>query len=160
MNELSPMPAAGDRNPIDAPLGWLRNEIDRLFDDFRRPVRSVFNFGMAGFGPTPAIELVEHDRDYRLTAELPGLTDEDIELAVGDGELILSGEKREQEERKDKGFMLSERRYGAFERRIALPADIDRDHIAAQFTKGVLEITLPKDAKAAGRTRHIAIRKG
>ena len=83
MNELAPAPLKSPPAPIDAPLGWLRSEIDRLFDDFRRPMRSVFNFGASEFGPIPAIEMSEHEKDYRLTAELPGLKDDDIEIDVG-----------------------------------------------------------------------------
>lgn len=160
MNDLTPAPMKSQPAAFDQPLGWLRSEIDRLFDDFRRPVRSVFNFGSTDFGPVPAVEMTEHDKDYRLTAELPGMKEDDIEIAVADGEITISGEKREEEERRDKGFMLSERRYGAFERRLALPADVDPDRISAEFRKGVLEVTLPKDAEIAGRTRRIEIRKG
>jgi HSP20 family protein len=160
VNDLTPAPMKTQPNAFDQPLGWLRNEIDRLFDDFRRPARSVFSIGSTDFGPMPAVELIERDKDYRLTAELPGMREEDIEIAVADGELTLSGEKHEEEERKERGFMLSERRYGAFERSITLPADVDRDHISAAFRKGVLEVTLPKDAQIAGRTRRIEVRKG
>ncbi|HEU4961438.1 MAG TPA: Hsp20/alpha crystallin family protein [Sphingomonas sp.] len=83
----------------------------------------------------------------------------DITVELTDGELTISGEKREAEERKDKGFMLSERRYGAFERRVALPSDIDADKVSAEFSKGVLEIVLPKDERAIGRARRIDVKK-
>jgi HSP20 family protein len=64
-----------------------------------------------------------------------------------------------EEERKDNGFLLSERRYGAFQRQIQLPADIDPDGIKAQFKECVLTVTLAKDEKAPARTRKIAIEK-
>jgi HSP20 family protein len=154
MNDLTTVPAKSQAGS-ETPLGWLRTEIDRLFDDFGRPASSIFNFG--AFAPVPALEMTEKDKEYRLTAELPGLKEDDVEISVVDGTLTLSGEKREETERSEGGALLSERRYGAFERRIALPADVDPDKVSAEFRSGVLTITLPKDAKAGDRTRKIAI---
>lgn len=156
MNDQTPVPAKTTKIH-ETPLGWLRTEIDRLFDDFGRPARSIFNFGAGGFAPLPALEMAEKDKEYRLTAELPGLKEADVEITIADGMLTLSGEKRDEEERKDDGYLLTERRYGAFERRIALPADINADAVSAKFSEGVLTITLPKDAKATERARKIAI---
>jgi HSP20 family protein len=155
MNDLTRV-SVKDRNLPDTPFGWLRTEIDRLFDDFGRPARSIFNFGQ-GFGPVPALEMSEKDKEYRLTAELPGLKEDDVEISVADGILTISGEKREEEDRKEDGMMLSERRYGAFERRITLPSDVKADAVAAEFKKGVLTITLPKDKNARDRARKIPV---
>lgn len=141
------------------PFGWLRSEIDRLFEDFGRPARSAFNFGLRSLAPVPALEMVDDKQSYRLTAELPGLADKDIDITVADGVLTISGEKREETERSEQGFMLSERRYGRFERQVTLPADVDPEAIKAQFKDGVLTLTLAKDEKAAARTRKIAIEK-
>lgn len=153
MNDVSTVPA---KRATATPLGWLRTEIDRLFDDFG-PARSVFNFGMSGFAPVPALEMTSGDEQYRLTAELPGLKEDDVELSVADGVLTLKGEKRHEEEKKAEGFLLSERSYGSFERRVTLPSDVDFDKIDAEFKKGVLTITLPRSPEAAERTRKIAI---
>lgn len=152
MNELTPVPGA--RRSATAPFGWLRSEFDRLFDDFG-PARSLFNVG--ALAPVPALELASGDKEYRLTAELPGLKDEDVEISVADGTLTLKGEKREAEEHKDDGYLMSERRYGRFERRISLPDDVDADKIAAAFKNGVLTVTMPKTENADGRARKIAI---
>jgi len=141
------------------PVGWLRSEIDRLFDDFGRPGQSLFNFGTRGGSPVPALELIEDDKAYKLTAELPGLKEDDVEISVSDGVLTISGEKKEESERKDKGFMLSERRYGLFQRQVALPADVDPNGIKARFDKGVLTLTLAKDEQVASRKQKIAIEK-
>lgn len=156
MNDLTRVPAKTPAT-TETPFGWLRTEIDRLFDDFGRPGRSLFNFGTAGFGPMPAVEMTEQDKDYRLTAELPGLKDDDVEISIADGMLTISGEKREEAERKQDGVLLSERRYGSFERRVALPSDVDADAITAEFKKGVLTVVLPKDPEAGERGRKIAI---
>ncbi|WP_037565892.1 Hsp20/alpha crystallin family protein [Sphingomonas sp. UNC305MFCol5.2] len=152
MNDLTPAHTA--RRATGAPLGWLRTEIDRLFDDFG-PARSLFNFG--SLAPVPALELSSGDKEYRLAAELPGLTEADVEISVADGILTLKGEKREAEEHKEAGYLMSERRYGKFERRIALPEDVDGDRIEATFAKGVLTVTLPRSEQAHDRARKIAI---
>ncbi|MBT2188362.1 Hsp20/alpha crystallin family protein [Sphingobium nicotianae] len=145
---------------MSEPVGWLRSEIDRLFDDFGSPGRSLFNFAPRGFSPLmPALEMVEDAKAYRLTAELPGLEEKDVEINVADGVLTISGEKKTEEERREEGFLLSERRYGSFKRQIALPADVDPDHIKANFKRGVLTLTLGKDGTAAARKRTIAIEK-
>lgn len=152
MSDLTP--ANTTRHATGAPLGWLRTEIDRLFDDFG-PTRSLFNFGSVA--PVPALELSSNDKEYRLTAELPGLADADVEISVADGILSLKGEKREAEEHKQDGYLMSERRYGKFERRIALPDDVDSDRIAATFTKGVLTVAMPRSEQAQDRARKIPI---
>lgn len=145
---------------ISEPVGWLRTEIDRLFDDFAGPGRSLFSFAPRGaLAIVPALEMVDDDKSYRLTAELPGLDEKDIEINVADGVLSISGEKKEEQERKEKGFLFSERRYGSFQRQVSLPADVDPEGIKAQFKDGVLTVTLAKDEKVAARTRKIAIEK-
>ena len=169
MTDQTPVPSGKTRpassirdlaTQMGDPMGWLRSEVDRLFEDFGRPARSVFNFGpRSPLAPVPALEMVEDDKAYRLTAELPGLAEKDVEISVVDDVLSISGEKKEEEERKEQGFLLSERRYGSFQRQIQLPEDINPDAIKAQFKDGVLTVTLAKDEKAAARTRKIAIEK-
>jgi HSP20 family protein len=150
------VPAARPRR-ADAisPMSWLRNEIDRLFDDVGRPSRSAFSFTLPA--APPALEMVDEDKAYRLTAELPGLGEKDVDISLADGVVTISGEKKEEKDEKDKGYVLSERRYGAFRRQIGLPSDVDPDGIKAAFKDGVLTITLPKDEKARTRARKIEI---
>jgi HSP20 family protein len=160
MNQMTPTKAAGTAVARTGanPVSWLRNEIDRLFDDFGGANRSIFDFGSRVFAaPSPAIEMKEGARDYQLTAELPGMAEDDVTIDVADDLLTISGEKRETEERKDDGYIVSERRYGSFERRIPIPTDVDAAKIKAKFAKGVLTVTLPKDEKAPARSRKVAI---
>ena len=103
--------------------------------------------------------MVDDKTEYRQTAELPGLSDKDVDLSVADGVLTLSGEKRKESERKEKGYMLSERRYGSFRRQLSLPSDVDPNGIKAQFKDGVLTVTLPKDERSPNRAHKIAIEK-
>ncbi len=139
--------------PPASPFAWLRS----MFDEMDRPTRDFF----APFTvfSAPAIDMIERDGAYRLTAELPGLTDEDVKVTVSDHQLIISGEKRQKEERKDDGFMLRERRYGSFERHVVLPVDAQEEGIDASFDKGVLTVTVPKGKAGPERGRRIAIRK-
>lgn len=163
MNELSNVPTPPRSalpltgGAFGEPLGWLRSEIDRLFDDFGRPARSLFNFGNRF--PVPAIDMVEEEKDYKLTVELPGLSEKDIEVSVADGMLRLAGEKKEEEKRKDDGYLMCERRFGAFERQVPLPRDVNSGKINARFKDGVLTVTMDKDENSAARTRKIAIQK-
>ena len=80
---------------ISEPGGWLRSEIDRLFDDFGSPARGLFNFGTrTDLAPVPALELVDDEKAYRRTAELPGLAEKDVEISVAAGVLTISVQRR------------------------------------------------------------------
>lgn len=136
------------------PLGWLRGEFDRIFDDLSG--RGFEPSLWQGRSRLPALEMEETDQGYRLNAELPGMTADDIEIDVSDGVLCISGEKKEQHEEKDKGFMFSERSYGRFERRIQLPPSADEDKIDAKFENGVLRIAIGKNEKAGRKKIEIA----
>src|SRR3546814_14840939 len=89
--------------------------------------------------------MVDDEKAYRLTAELPGLAEKDIDISVADGVLRNSGEKKEETERKEKGFLFSERRYGAFERDVPLPSDVNPDAIKAKFKDEGLTVTLENE---------------
>ncbi len=137
-----------------SPVGWLRDEFDRLLDEIAVPLRTVSG---ATMDVVPAMEMHEEDKAYRLTAELPGMAVADIDISVADGKLRISGEKKEATESKKNGTMISERRYGAFERRVSLPADADAKGIKASFKDGILTVSIKKDEKAASSTQKIAI---
>ncbi len=144
----------------DHPMDWLRTEIDHLFENFGRPAAGIFNFGnRSSAAALPAVELVDDEKTYRLTAELPGLNEQDIAVSVTDGVLSISGERKEAADRKDKGYVYSERRYGSFHRQMVLPSDVDQDGITADFKDGILTVTLAKDEKVLARSRKIEIGK-
>ena len=139
------------------PLTRLRSEVDRLFDDFpaRWPRFDLSSFAAAM--PVPAIEMSETDKAYKLAVEVPGMEASDIEVSVAGDRLVISGEKKEEREEKEKNYLYSERSYGAFERQIELPPGADAEKIKAAVRKGVLRITLPKTDKAANGKRRIEI---
>ncbi|MDE8653674.1 Hsp20/alpha crystallin family protein [Novosphingobium album (ex Liu et al. 2023)] len=163
MNEQTTISAPHARRAIEVkpegPIGWLRDEIDRLFDDFsvNRPARGIFAFPGLPRDASPAVELVEKDGGYRLTVEVPGINEKDIDIELAEGVLTISGEKREESETKESGYLISERSYGAFRRQVTLPADIDPDSLEAKVCDGVLRLDMKKDKTAASKTRKIAI---
>src|SRR3546814_14152759 len=103
--------------------------------------------------------MVDDEKAYRLTAELPGLAEKDIDISVADGVLRISGEKKEETERTEQGFLFSERRYGAFERAVPLPSDVTPEAITAQLRDGVLTVTLAKEQRPAATPRNTHIEK-
>ncbi|MBI4183013.1 MAG: Hsp20/alpha crystallin family protein [Proteobacteria bacterium] len=152
------------------PLLTLRDEIDRLFEDFSRG-RSLFPFARRIFDieplrrfpmtfgtAAPAVDLIESETEYRVTAELPGLEEKDIELTLSDDVLTLSGEKKEEREERRTDYYLSERRYGSFRRAFRMPEGVDREKIEARFENGVLTVTLPKTKAAQRKARKIAVK--
>ncbi|MDF0487534.1 Hsp20/alpha crystallin family protein [Sphingomonas sp. H39-1-10] len=157
MNEMSKTPATRTSIADISPFGWLRGEIDRMFADVDQPGRGFFDIAKRVVAPMPPLELNDTGDAYRLTAELPGLTDKDVSVEVTEGVLVIAGEKTASEERKDEGRLISERRYGAFRREIALPADADPNEIKAKFNHGVLSLEIAKDRNAPQRSRKIAI---
>jgi HSP20 family protein len=95
------------------------------------------------------------DKELRVSAELPGMDEKDVEILVDDGVLTIRGEKKSETE--DQGRRFSERYYGRFERSIALPYEVEEDKANASFQNGVLTVTLPKSARAQEKAKRIAI---
>ena len=159
--------------PAGAPDAWrsFRTEMDRLFDRFaggwgmpslRRmfDVEPAFRYESSFTLPSPAVDITEGDAAYKVTAELPGMSEKEIEVVVSGDMLTLKGEKRQEKEKKEKNFYLSERSYGSFQRSFYVPDGVDRDKIAADFSKGVLTITMPKSAKAMKQQKKIEVKAG
>jgi HSP20 family protein len=147
------------------PFGSLRREIDRLFEDFDRGFLSLpFGRSLSEWEPrwlgqmAPAVDIAEKDRVYEITAELPGLDQNNIELKFSNGTLTIKGEKKQETEEKKENYYTSERRYGAFERSFQVPQDIDDTKIEASFSKGLLTVTLPKRAEAQKLAKTIAVK--
>lgn len=128
------------------PFTQLRNEVDRLFESFpfRLPGIRLARLAVA----TPAIELIETQKSYKITAELPGMEPNNVEVSFEKGVLRIAGEKKEQREKNERGYRLSERSYGAFERFIELPSVARGQSIKTKFKRGILTVTVPKAKKA------------
>ena len=139
--------------PAPPRLPLLERARRDLFDDWFRAFWRVpwisEEIQSADWGP--AVELTEENGGYRLTAELPGIRSEDIEITLEDNVLTLKGKKQEEMEQKDKHYHISERRYGEFQRSFLLPRSVATDEIRAELKDGVLTVFLPKVQEAVGR---------
>lgn len=133
------------------PILTLHREMNRMFDDVLRGFDTPFQ-GMSRMNG-PSLEIDESDTEYRVTAELPGLGKDDVEITCQDGMLVIRGEKQGE---KREGRTVSERWFGRFERRVALP-DADEARAQATFRDGLLSITLPKTERAREKVRRIPI---
>ena len=133
--------------------GWGIPSLRRMFD-----VEPAFRHESTFSVPSPAVDVTEDDVAFKVTAEVPGMSEKEIEVLVSGDSLTLKGEKRQEREQEEKNFYLSERSYGSFQRSFYVPEDVDRDKIAADFSKGVLTITMPKTAKAVGQTRKVEVK--
>lgn len=139
----------------DTPMSSFRREMDRLFDDFFR-TPSPSRFGDIGGGMLaswPSVDVEDKDNELLVTAEVPGMTDKDVELFVDNGALTIRGEKKG--ERTERGY--SERFFGKFERQIPLPTSVDEANCKADFHDGLLTIHLPKKPGAEEARKKIPI---
>jgi HSP20 family protein len=162
--------------PEKHPIRTLRTEVDRLFENFEKglgwwpgghrlldiePFFEAFRrVEPGGFGKHPTADLVETDEEYRISAELPGMDDKDVEVTLSEGVLTIKGEKEEEKEEKQKDYHLSERRYGMFRRSFGLPHSVDSDKVQATMKNGVLSVTLQKLPKAEKAAKKVDIKKG
>jgi len=125
-------------------LARLHGEMDDLFDGFFRGLDRPF----PGYKAWPAIDVAEEENAIIVRAEVPGCKADDIEISVYGNTLTISGEKKFEEEKKEKGYYHVESTYGSFRRELALPTDVDQSKVEAACKDGVLSITLPKAASA------------
>jgi len=152
------MPAITKRTPFP-PFAALDegNGINTLF-------RRMFTDPIGTMGETmlwsPSVEVTDAADAILLTAELPGLSEDDLTLTIEQNVLTIAGEKKAEREvtKDDERTILTERYYGGFQRAFTLPATVDVDAIKAEFAKGVLTITLPKTPQAKGRVISVKTR--
>ena len=148
----------------------LRQEMNRVFDNFLTGFPR-FPFGRDTFDLTslstpiggvpfraPAVDVNENDTAFTIAAELPGLTDKDVTVALSNGILVIKGEKKQEREETKDDRRLSERRFGSFQRSFRLPENVDAEQITGEFSNGVLTLTLPKSAKSEPTERKIDIK--
>lgn len=131
-------------------------DFDRFFDDFSGLPQRQESSGNAFF--TPRVDIVEHDNQYEITAEMPGVKKEDLNVTLEDGVLTIEAEcKQEEKEEKEGKLIRQERRYGKFLRSFSLGNNVQQQDIQASFDDGVLRLTAPKMAEASPQQRRIEI---
>jgi HSP20 family protein len=157
--------------------GSLRQASERPFEDFRgemdslhRAIDRLFESSWGGEFPSlfsetgrtgdlvPRMDVAEDSKAFRVTIELPGMTDKDVAVSLTDRLLTIRGEKKEETEQKDKDVYRSERRYGSFRRAFELAGDVDANKIEASFKNGVLTIDLPKTKEAQDKVKQIQVK--
>ncbi len=139
------------------PFAAMREQMDRMFEELTKS----FGLPRTAAGEVvlaPRVDVKETEDAVVVQAEIPGIDEKDVEIEFADGVLTIRGEKKLEQEEKDKGYYLMERSYGSFIRRIPVPVDVDEERIDAKFEKGVLTVTLPKKAEA--QPRRISIKVG
>ena len=148
-------------------LAQMRSDMDSVFESMTRglgfPQFRFPQIGMPKFaGSTMAdvrFEVSESDKAFEVVAELPGLDEKDVEVTLANGLLTVRGEKQDTREQTGKNFVVSERRYGSFERSFRVPEGIDESKVTSRFENGVLTLSLPKlEAVQARTTRKIEIK--
>jgi HSP20 family protein len=154
--------APGAWHPFDA----LHQEIDRLFEDFSSNwprlsfprISAAAPYFQGDFELKVASEASEDDKAYRVTVELPGMSEKDVEISLTDSALTIKGEKKSEKEESKKDYHYSERSYGAFRRSFALPEGVEADKIEASMKAGVLTVVMPKSAEAQKKSRTVEIK--
>tara|TARA_R100000501_G_scaffold8550_1_gene17383 strand:- start:16351 stop:16788 length:438 start_codon:yes stop_codon:yes gene_type:complete len=141
-----------NRFPAIHPFRSLQHQIDRMFDDFGFASDSGENLALR-----PKIDISENDDAYKLTAELPGVVKEDVDLRVEEDQIVLRAEKKTSREEKEENYRLVERSFGTFQRAIGLAHNVDPEKVEADFKDGVLKVTLPKVAEEKPSSRRIKL---
>jgi HSP20 family protein len=141
------------------PFRELEEVSTRLNRLFNQPLgrRQIDDEGSLMAEWAPAVDVQETDGEYLIKADLPDVKKEDVHVELQDGMLCLRGERRQEKEEKGKKFHRVERAYGRFERRLALPSEVDPQKVAAEFKNGVLNVHLPKSASAKPKAIEVKV---
>lgn len=162
---MVPVNRNGDTQMSTFPIAEMHRAMDRMFDDFFR------DFGLAmprwprnltADSETtwlkPNLDISATDNEYSIAVELPGVSEKDVQVDVSGDTLSIRGEKRQESEHKGRDYHTVERSYGSFQRTLALPDDADRDGIDAKFKRGLLTVTIPRNASVQTATKQIDVK--
>ena len=149
-------------------LGGLRDEVERVFEDFDRsmwgmPARwrgltmDPLRKAAAALTMMPSVDAIEKDDVFEVTADLPGVDEKNVEVKLSGDILTIRGEREERKEEKKKDYYVCERQFGTFERSFQIPENVESDKIDACFKNGVLTVTLPKKPGSVKAEKKISI---
>ena len=139
------------------PYRLLQQGLDSMLTDISRGIGQADGNGAGDLLAGPRLNVEENDNEIRLTAELPGVSERDIQVTLDGDLLVIAGEKKQEEERDQGNLRIVERAFGRFRRSLRLPFTPEPDRVQASFKDGVLAITVPKAAEQRSRTRQIQI---
>lgn len=152
------VPVSRGRNPIVA----FQDEMNKLFSDFFGEL-SLPNWsrlaGEQALTLSPAMDVTENDREFKVTAELPGMEPKDVLINASEGYVTIKGEKKEEKKEEREGYFRQERSFGSFQRVVALPDTANLDKAEANFKNGVLTLSIPKKAGTQSKERKIEIKQ-
>lgn len=159
-NPMTPFRPGGGMFPGD-PFLSLHREMNRLFDDVFRGASLPAATGSQGQGDVgnfinASMNVSETDKEIRITAELPGVSEQDIDVSLDDDVLTIRGEKKFERKDNKENFHFVERSYGTFQRSLRLPYAVDAEQVQASFENGVLTVMLPKTERQE-RSRRIQV---
>lgn len=135
----------------------MQREINRMFDSFFRGGLSE-DEALVASDWIPAVDIAEHDNEYTVKLELPGVSKEDVKITMQNNVLTVRGEKRKEKETKSSSYHRVERSYGAFQRNFTLPSTVKADKIDAAYVEGILTIVLPKAEEARAKQIDVKVK--
>ena len=139
------------------PYRMLQQGLDTVLADVARGAGQSEGDGAGTLLAGPRMNVEENDSEITVTAELPGVTEEDVQVTLDGDLLIIAGEKKQERERDQGNLRIVERSFGRFRRALRLPFEPEPDHVQATFKDGILDITVPKEAEQRQRTRQIPV---
>jgi len=134
----------------------IQREINRMFNSFFRHETDDENLATAAWNP--AVDIAEHDDEYIVRIELPGVAKDDVKVVIQENMLTIRGEKKQEKDSKGSDYHRVERSYGAFQRSFTLPSTVKGDKIDASFKDGVLNIALPKAEEAKRKEIEVRVK--
>ncbi len=146
------------------PISRARRELDRVFEEM---FGDVFDGGslwdvrsrLAERSWTPSLDVLEGEDEIIVKAEMPGVDPDELDISISDDFLVLSGEKQEEKEERKEDYYRAERRFGSFRRHVALPADVDRENVTADYADGILTVRLHKSPASQPKRIPVSVSK-
>ncbi|HMK56505.1 MAG TPA: Hsp20/alpha crystallin family protein [Dissulfurispiraceae bacterium] len=136
----------------------MRRDMDRLFDEFAKPVRRRRIWPKSEGLVIPNMDLYDRKNDIVVKVELPGVRREDIDLTITKDTLIVKGEVKKDEDAKEEDYFIAERTYGNFTRTVTLPFEVENEKAQASINNGILEIVMPKREEARPKEIRIEVK--
>lgn len=131
-----------------------RSYVDDILNNFFNEIASFSYSYPVSYNDrmlSPRTDITENESEYHLELELPGVTQDNIDLKIDSNILIIEGKKEQSSEKKDHNYHMQERYYGSFSRSISLPSNIDEEHVEANFKDGILSIKIPKKEQSKAK---------
>jgi len=134
----------------------IQREINRMFNSFFRNESDEDSLGITAWNP--AVDIAEHDDEYVVKVELPGVAKDDVKIVIQENMLTIRGDKKQEKESKGSNYHRMERSYGAFQRSFTLPSTVKGDKIDATFKDGLLSVVLPKAEEAKRKEVEVKVK--